>query len=107
MLEGIKVTGAAEFGHWIKALIAGPAGSGKTLISSTFPDPFYASCEGGLMSIADRAIPYWEIKDTKKLMKLSGALRQPPEVREELFGRPVNTIVIDTIDEVQRVLIRE
>lgn len=41
----IRRTGADDYGKYVKALICGEPGSGKTLISSTFPNPLYASAE--------------------------------------------------------------
>lgn len=102
-----RQTGSAEYGRWIKALICGEPGSGKTLISSTFPDAYFASAEGGLMSIADRAIPYADIKTSDDLFELKTMLDLNPDGREQVIGHRVNTVVIDTIDEVQRILIRE
>ena len=103
----IKRTGAADYGKFTKVLICGEPGSGKTLISSTWPNALYASAEGGLMSIADRNIPYVEIKQIDDLLKIKQNLDQDAEVREEIFGFPIETIVIDTIDEVQQIMIRE
>lgn len=108
-MANIKVqrTGAHDYGRYIKALICGNPGAGKTLISSTFPNPLYASAEGGLMSIADRNIPYVKVETSHDLLAIKHAVDQMPSVREELLGFPVDTIVIDTIDEIQRILIRE
>ncbi len=103
----IKRTGASEYGHYINALICGDAGAGKTLISSTFPHPLYASAEGGLMSIADQAIPYVDINSSSQLVEIAKSLRGTAEDRKKEFGFPVETIVIDTIDEVQNILKRE
>ena len=104
----IKRTGASDYGQFIKALFCGEPGSGKTLISSTFPNPFYASAEGGLMSIADRGIPYVDIRHSDELVQVRAVLAQEdPATREKLLGFPVDTVVVDTIDEVQNLLIRE
>lgn len=103
----LRKTGTAEYGRFIKALIVGEPGSGKTLISSTFPRPIYASAEGGLMSIADRNIPYVEIRNTEQLLELRVMLDNDPQTRTKVFGAPIETVVIDTIDEIQRVFIRE
>lgn len=100
-------TSDKEYGHYIKVLFCGDPGAGKTLISSTFPNPLYASAEGGLMSVADRAVPFVKISATEQLQIIRANLSQPPEVRQSLLGMPVDTIIIDTIDEVARLLIRE
>ena len=103
----IRTTGADDYGQYIKALICGEPGSGKTLISSTFPNPMYASAEGGLMSVADKGIPYVEVKDTDTLLELKHMLDWEPSEREDKLGFPVETVIVDTIDEIQNILIRE
>lgn len=107
MSLAIKRTGADDYGRYTKALICGEPGAGKTLISSTWKNPIYASAEGGLMSVADRNVPYVEIKSSKDLMQLKQQLEQAPEVREKVFGFPVDSVIIDTLDEIQKILIKE
>lgn len=107
MTVEIRRTGASDYGRYTKALICGEPGAGKTLISSTWPNPLYASAEGGLMSIADRNIPYVEIRSLDDLLRIKNSLDQPEDVREQIFGFKVETIVIDTIDEVQQIMVRE
>lgn len=103
----VRRTGKSDYSRHIKALIVGPPGSGKTLMSSTWKNPLIASAEGGLMSIADRNIPYVDIRDTDSLFHLKLALDQDPDIREQILGFPVDTLVIDTIDEVQKIFVRE
>lgn len=103
----IRRTGSEDYGQHIKALIFGDPGAGKTLISSTFPNPFYASAEGGLMSIADKNIPYTDIKTLADLRELKNSLDQTPEKRAEILGTPVDTVVVDTLDEVQKIMMAE
>lgn len=103
----IRRTGATDYGQFTKVLICGAPGAGKTLLSSTWPNPFYASAEGGLMSIADRGIPYTDVRTISDLLMIKTVLDSKKEVIEETLGFPVETVVIDTIDEIQRILIRE
>lgn len=107
MSLAIKRTGADDYGRYTKALICGEPGAGKTLISSTWKNPIYASAEGGLMSVADRNVPYIEIKSSRDLMQLKQQLDQAPDVREKVFGFPVDSVIIDTLDEIQKILIKE
>lgn len=104
-----KTTGIAEYGQYMKALFCGDPGSGKTLTSSTFPNPYYISAEGGLMSIARKFLPFHELKNSEELREILKALQQEPDVRAKLLGVPgrVDTIVVDTIDEVQKIFMRE
>lgn len=103
----VLTTGAEDYGQYIKALFCGPPGSGKTLISSTFPNPFFASAEGGLMSIWDRSIKHSKIRSSHDLTDVMVMATQDPSVREQMVGAPVETIVIDTIDEIAKILIQE
>lgn len=103
----VKRTGAEEYGRTMKVLLAGAAGAGKTRMSSTFPNPFYANVEGGLMSVADRAVPFIDVNSTDDLNSLLMALRQPPRARENMLGAPVQTVIIDTLDALQKLLIEE
>lgn len=103
----IKRTGSSEYTRHIKAIVFGEPGAGKTLMSSTFPNPFYVVADPGLMSIADRNIPFVEVEDTSDILGIKALLDQDAASREEMLGFPVDTVVIDTIDEVQRILIQE
>lgn len=100
-------TGSDDYGRWVKALIAGEPGAGKTLFGSTWPDVLYANAEGGLMSVADRNVLTVDVEDSQTLLELIVALRQEPAIREKIFGAPVHTVVVDTLDEVARLLQRE
>lgn len=103
----IKRTSSADYGRFIKALVCGDPGAGKTLLSSTFPDPLILSAEGGLMSIADRDVPYIELRSSDQLLTIKKTLEQPAAPRAQLLGVPVQTIIVDTIDEVQRIFVKE
>ncbi len=103
----IMRTGSDEYGKFIKALITGNPGAGKTLVSSTFPNPLYANVEGGLMSIADRKIPFVNVEGMDDIISIKNVLSQDKKVREKILGFPVDTVVIDTIDEVQNLMIQE
>lgn len=89
----------------IKVLIMGPPGSGKTRSASFWPKPLLADCEDGRMSVADRAIPYAEIKSTedmKALLTLAEAEGKRPKDQ-----RRFETLIIDTLDAYQRLVIQE
>ena len=103
----IKRTGDESYERYIKALICGDPGSGKTLISSTFPDPFYLTTEGLMMSVAERNIPFHKLETVAELEFAIKMLQQKPSVRAKQFGFPVQTLVVDTIDDVARLVLRE
>lgn len=91
----------------IKILVAGPPGVGKTRSASTWPNPLYADAEGRLLSVRDRDAHRVSIKSIADLDELRAALAQTPEVRQKLIGVPVDTLIIDTVDEVARILEQE
>jgi hypothetical protein len=89
----------------IKALIMGAAGSGKTRSSSFWPKPLLADCEDGRMSVADRRIPYAAIKSTadmKALLKMAQEEARRPKDQQRF-----QTLVVDTLDAYQRIVIQE
>jgi hypothetical protein len=89
----------------IKALIMGSPGSGKTRSSSFWPKPLLADCEEGRMSVADRRIPYAAITspaDMKALLDMAEAEAKKPKDQ-----RRFETLVVDTLDAYQRIVIQD
>lgn len=106
----IKRTGFEDYlansgGAYIKCLIMGEPDAGKTRSASFWPDPIFADCERGRMSIADRGVPYAEIRSSRDMDALLLRLRQ--ECMRPAEKRQFRTLVIDTIDSYQRTLIAE
>lgn len=103
----VKRTGSDEFGHHIKMLVCGEPGAGKTKTGATWPNPLYVNAEGGLLSIQDEDFPTVEVEGTATLEELKRELQQPANIREKTFGSAVDTIVMDTFDEISRIFIKE
>lgn len=103
----IRVTGADEYGQYLKCLICGDPGAGKTRSSSTWPNPLIASVNANLMSVADRQVAYAPITSSNDLLQLRHTLDNSPEVRAAKIGKPVDTLVVDTIDHFQQLLAAE
>lgn len=89
----------------IKALILGAPSAGKTRSASFWPDPIFADCEKGRMSIADRKIPYAEIGSSADMDALLNMLKA--ECRKPVNQRKYKTLVVDTVDAFQRIVIAE
>ncbi len=92
---------------YMKAIIGGAPGTGKSRQASTWPNVLYLDAEGRLLSVRDRKPRRWRIKSTLDLKEVISHLRQSPEVREKVFGGPVETVVVDTTDEIARLIIAE
>lgn len=92
----------------IKMLVAGEPGSGKTLTASTWPNPLYLDCEGRMMSLKGRkGLKKARITTLNDLEEMIGKLDQSSAVRTKVLGSPVDTVVVDTLDEVARMVIQE
>lgn len=91
----------------IKALVAGPPGSGKTRTASTWPDPLYADIEGRLLSVRDRNVNRVKIDTVAEMEELKALLDQSPDIRKRMLGVDVKTVIIDTVDELARMIIKE
>jgi hypothetical protein len=90
---------------YVKALIMGNHGSGKTRSASYWPKPIFADCERGRMSLADREMPYADIRSTADMAALLDLLRK--EGQKPIGNRRFQTLVIDTFDAYQRIVIQE
>lgn len=91
----------------IKMMVAGPPGAGKTRFASTWPNPLYADVEGRLLSVRDRAVKRVKIDSTSELEELKLLLDQAPDIRKRMLGFDVKTLVVDTVDEIARMLQKE
>lgn len=91
----------------IKMLVAGAPGVGKTRTAASWPNVLYADAEGGLLSVRDRKVRRVEIDSVAKLDELRAALAQEPSVRAKLLGAPVDTVVLDTVDEISKMVQNE
>lgn len=82
--------------HFVKALVYGSSGSGKTTFAGTATNAIFASAEGGLMSIADIKPDFVEIKSLKELTDLLSYLKTQKH--------PYQTVIIDSISEINEII---
>jgi hypothetical protein len=71
-------------------------------VSSYWPKPIYLDCENGRGSLADRNMPYVEIKNSKDMLdalEYLKSLERTPKAQ-----RQFQTVVVDTADSFQRVV---
>jgi len=82
--------------HKVNAVIYGASGSGKTSFAGTAKDAIFASAEGGLLSIADKAPNYVEIKSLQDLKDFYLYLKNQPH--------NFKTVIIDSITEINDII---
>jgi hypothetical protein len=90
---------AINFG--VKAIIYGPAGSGKTPIINTAPRPILLACEPGLLSMRNSTVPTYAAFDAKMI---DGFF-------EWFFGsnetKKFDTLCIDSTTEMAEIYLRQ
>lgn len=107
----VEMTGRSDYYEMIKMAVVGMAGAGKTLLSSTAPDPLFVFFreQPRIMSIANRAMPHVKVLPS---YDDKGKIVNPVEdvmleVLEYLKGDGsefYQTVIIDTGDELQKAL---
>jgi len=74
----------------VKVVLAGSSGAGKTVMAATAPNPIFISAEKGLLSLADKDIPYLEVK----------TLRSMDEAYKFCRDSEYETIILDSLSEI-------
>lgn len=83
----------------IKLLVYGIAGAGKTSLIKTLPNPVVFSAEGGLLSIADKQIPYVNISNMAQLLDAYQWVTESEEAKQ------FDSIALDSISEIGEVVL--
>ena len=81
----------------VKILAYGQAGAGKTVLASTLPEPVILSAEGGLLSIADKELPFIEITNMETLREAYNWLNDSDEAKQ------FKSVALDSISEIAEV----
>jgi phage nucleotide-binding protein len=85
----------------VKTLVYSHAGSGKTSLIPTLPNPVVLSAEGGLLSISGSEIPYIEITTMADLMESYDWLIKSKEAEQ------FESVALDSISEIAEVVLAE
>lgn len=82
----------------VKLLVYGAAGAGKTSLIRTLPSPIVLSAEGGLLSIQDADLPYFEIATMNDLREAYAFITSDQ-------GHAFNSVALDSISEIAEVVL--
>lgn len=93
----MKITTTKQIAKYIKCLVYGDSGVGKTVLGSTAPNPVIISAERGLLSLADKDIPVAEVTSLRDILKAFDMLSKSE----------YDTIVLDSLSEIGEVLLVE
>lgn len=94
----IKFTTTAESSAFVKCLVYGESGIGKTVLSSTAPDPVIISAERGLLSLKDKNIPVITIENHIDLEEAYNIVCSKT-------GEKFKTVVLDSISDISEVVL--
>jgi hypothetical protein len=83
----------------VKILCYGAAGSGKTTLIASLPNPIVLSAEGGLLSIQDANLPYLEIASMEDLKEAYKWLTESAD------AKGFQSVALDSISEIAEVVL--
>lgn len=95
----IKLTTTIETSKFIKCLVYGESGVGKTMLSATAPSPIIISAECGLLSLQDFNIPVILIENHEDLIEAYNF------VTKDKKAKNFKTIVLDSISDIAEVVL--
>jgi len=102
----VNISGKDEFPNYARVLLVGQPGVGKTFAASSFPNPIWVNAACGLPTLASIGkFPYVNYGTENDLFTLKEFLDS--DRVESVLGRKVETLVIDSVDELQRLLLVE
>lgn len=96
----IKSTQAVS-ANYLKMVVYGEAGAGKTRLIPTLPSPFILSAEGGLLSIREHNLPYVEIESMAAMTEAFQWIRGSQE------AQGFASICIDSLSEISEICLNE
>jgi len=94
----IRKTGSIHT-NGVKVLIYGHAGSGKTSLCATMPNPIVISAEAGLLSLQHADIPYIEVNSMDTLMEAYDFIANSDDAKK------YDSICLDSISEIGEVIL--
>lgn len=91
--------------HRLRMLVYGSSGVGKTMFGNTAPKPLFLAAEEGLLTLSDAGVRCVKIMSMQDLQNVLYALEKN-NLKDEK-GEPLEceTIVIDSLTEIQQVVI--
>ena len=90
----IKLTTTAQSANFVKMLVYGVSGVGKTTLCKTAPNPIIISAEKGLLSLSDQEIPVIEIANKADFDEAIAFLASSDDAKQ------FETVCFDSISDI-------
>src|SRR5688572_16890757 len=101
-LPPIQYTADLSQSGFIKALVYGKSGMGKTHLISTLDKPFVLSAESGLLTLRKFNIPYMQVRSHQDLLNVYQWLKNDPQARAN-----IGALCLDSISELAEMILAE
>lgn len=101
MTVSYTTTDKASTDHGIKCLVYGVAGTGKTTLCGTAPNPLILSAEAGLLSLRNKSIKVAEIQTDADLQEVLDLCKNGT-----VKGWGIETICLDSISEIAEQILK-
>lgn len=83
---------------FIRGLLVGPSGAGKTHLCGTFPSPYIVDCDKGLATLRDKHLPFFTIEAYTKAYHVVLEIMKAVKMQAAPFDSlKVETLVVDSL----------
>lgn len=93
----LTITSSKTELKYVKCVVYGDSGNGKTFLCSTAPRPIIISAEDGLLSVSDFDLPVIKVK----------SLREAEQAFKMAKDGPYDTICLDSLSELAELILEE
>lgn len=96
----LQAAGSFARQYGVKMLGYGPAGSGKTPLINTAPNPVMMFCESGMLSMRGSNIPAWKAQTVAEIDEFFDWVFRSNETKQ------FDTIAIDSVSEMSEIILK-
>lgn len=92
-----------ESSSYVRALVVGEPGSGKTHFAGTFPEPYFLDCDKGLATLSGLRVPYFSIEYGQEASRIAMLLLAKLNRREPPFEN-TQTFILDSLSALSNLM---